>query len=284
MSAPTPRVSVCIPAYRAEATIGAAIASVLAQTIDDWELLVLDDCSPDATLVVARAFSDPRIRVDVQPTNVGAEANWNDVVARARGRYVKLLCSDDLLEPTCLARQADALDAHPSAVLAASPRHIIDARGRIVLRARGLGGLRGLVPGPQAARRLVRSGTNLLGEPSAVLFRRDALDPGGAFDGRHPYLIDVELYLRLLRAGDLVAVPEPLASFRVSPTSWSSALARVQGAQARALFHEEAARADSAVTRLDAALGAARTRILTPLRRAVFALGDARVRYAGSHP
>src|SRR5215211_4839983 len=125
-----PVVSVCIPAYRAEPFIAATIESVLCQTSEDWELIVVDDASPDATYDIASRYAgDRRIRVARNESNLGAVGNWNRVVAEARGRYVKLLCSDDVLYPSCLGLQAAALDAHPSAGLVAAKRDLIDVDG-----------------------------------------------------------------------------------------------------------------------------------------------------------
>src|SRR5262249_46173642 len=121
-----PLVSVCVPAYRAERFIAGTIESVLRQTSGDWELLVVDDASPDRTFeIAARYANDPRVCVDRNATNLGPVDNWNRVVAQARGSYVKLLCSDDLLYAECLAHQAAALDACPSAGMVAGRRDLI---------------------------------------------------------------------------------------------------------------------------------------------------------------
>ena len=86
-----PKVSVCIPTYRGAATLGAAIASVLAQSMADFELVVLDDNSPDNTADVVAGFADGRIRYLRNPANLGPEGNWNRCLTEARGAYVKVL-------------------------------------------------------------------------------------------------------------------------------------------------------------------------------------------------
>ena len=111
-AAPAPTVSVCIPAYNAARFIGEAIGSVLAQTCRDFELVVVDDASADDTVDVVRRFSDPRLRLLRNARNLGLAGNWNRATSEARGRYVKLLCQDDLLRPDCLADQVAVLD-HP---------------------------------------------------------------------------------------------------------------------------------------------------------------------------
>jgi glycosyltransferase involved in cell wall biosynthesis len=95
-----PAISVCIPTYNAALWIAATIESVLAQTRRDFELVILDDCSGDDTLSIVRQYEDPRIRLLVHERNMGAEAAWNRLLAEARGRFMKLLCCDDLIHPT----------------------------------------------------------------------------------------------------------------------------------------------------------------------------------------
>ena len=219
-----PRVSVCIPAYNAERYIGEAVRSVLDQTFADFELIVRDDASTDATRERLAAFADPRLRVSANPVNLGAEGNWNAVVGEARGEFVKILCSDDLLRPDCLRRQVEALDGSAGAPLACCQREIIDAQGR-VLMVRGNRNFEGVIPGREALRRIVRSGTNPIGEPSAVLFRHSALERTGPFDGSLPYVIDIDLWCRMLLHGPVVALPEALCAFRVAAGSWSLRLA-----------------------------------------------------------
>lgn len=235
MSRPT--ISVCIPAFNAAPWIAATIESVLAQTRRDFELLILDDCSTDGTLDIARRYDDPRIRLSTHDRNLGAEAAWNRLLAAARGEFVKLLCSDDLIYPDCLALQAATLEAadHSGIGLACGPRDVIDGRGRVMLRGRGLRRA-GRLDGRDTVRRMVQQGRNLLGEPLAVLFRRDLADRVGGFDATQPYCIDVDMWCRLLAVSDLAVVDEPVGAFRVSRSSWSVRLAGKQAAQDRAFF------------------------------------------------
>jgi glycosyltransferase involved in cell wall biosynthesis len=234
-----PAVSVCVPAYRAERFIGATIESVLAQTFEDWELVIVDDASPDGTWdVIERYTADPRVRAERSTDNSGPVANWNHVVASARGRYVKVLCSDDLLYPTCLERQVAALDRAPRAGLVAARRDLIDADGDVVIAGRGLAGLAGRVAGPDALRRMVEVGTTPLGEPSVVLFRAEALASAGPFRGDYGTLIDVDMYARVLQRWECVALDETLAAFRVRDGSWSARSHREQGRNLRRLLDD----------------------------------------------
>jgi glycosyltransferase involved in cell wall biosynthesis len=229
MSPERPRVSIGVPAYNGKRFIGAAIESVLAQTWADFELYVIDDASTDGTLSVVRRFSDPRLRIISNETNVGQEENWNRALREARGEFIKLLPQDDVLHPDCLRKQVEIFDnpANSSIVLTSCSRNIIDANGRILLR-RTFRNRRGRIPGLRAVRTCVRSGTNLIGEPAAVLMRSDILPRVGLFDAANFYVIDLDLWARILRYGDLFVLPEPLCSFRVASGSASIRVASTQ--------------------------------------------------------
>jgi glycosyltransferase involved in cell wall biosynthesis len=270
---PPPVVSVVIPSYQNASTIGATVRSVLGQSLEDLELVVADHSSTDGTLdALAELAGDPRLRVVTTPAGGGAATNWNRATREGRAPYLKLVCADDLLHPTCLERQVAALEAHPSAGLAAARRTLIDARGDQLLAARGLGGMSGLVPGPLAIRTVARAGTNLLGEPACVLFRAEALARAGEWDDALPYFIDVDLYLRALRHCDLVAMPEVLASFRVSAQQWSARLVGQQASQARSFHTRLRETAPELVSARDARLGAARGSVAALQRRVAYAL------------
>src|SRR2546423_6885320 len=99
-----PLVSVCIPSYNNEEFIAHTVKTVLDQTFSDFELVVVDDCSTDRSVSIVKGFSDPKIRLFQNSRNLGLGQNWNRALSRARGKYVKLLCGDDLLHATCLER------------------------------------------------------------------------------------------------------------------------------------------------------------------------------------
>ena len=267
----TPRVSVVVPAYNSVAFIDATMRSILAQTFTDFELLISDHTSTDGTWEALQRFTaDPRVRLSRLPSGGGAPANWNAVTELATGDFIKLVCGDDLLYPDSLAVQTAALVAHPSATLVASTRDIVDAAGIPVLRDRGLCGLRGEVTGKEAIRRSVRAGTNIFGEPASVMFRRADLGDAGGWDGRFPYLIDHATYCAVLLGGNLVAVPGPLAGFRVSHSQWSVRLMRAQAEHAIAFRRELAATHPGLLGRGDLLVGNARAKMNALARRAVY--------------
>jgi glycosyltransferase involved in cell wall biosynthesis len=229
MNSGRPRVSVGIPAYNGSKFIETAIESVLAQSWDDFELYVIDDSSTDGTADKVRRIQDPRLRLSVNGRNVGQEANWNKVLRQARGEFIKLLPQDDVLDPDCLRRQIQVFDdpENSEVVLTCCARKIIDAKGRLIMK-RSFKKTQGRIKGLRAVRRSIRSGTNLIGEPGAVLMRADLLPKTGLFDASDFYVIDLDLWVRFLLHGDLFIIPEPLCSFRVAPGSASIRVASTQ--------------------------------------------------------
>lgn len=272
----SPRVSIVIPTYNNADYVAATMDSVLAQTYPDVEVVVADHSSTDATPdILARYAGDPRVRLEVTPAGGGAERNWNRVTDLATGEYLKLVCGDDLLHPEILAEQVAALDdAGPDAVMVASRRDLVDARGEVFLRGRGLAGLSGALPGVQALRATVRAGTNIFGEPMCTLLRRQTLVDAGGWDGTNGYYIDAATYARVLVRGTFVALPRSLASFRVSASQWSVALMAQQYRQAVAFHAQARALAPGTISAADERRGNLMARVATLQRRAAYlALG-----------
>lgn len=217
-----PLVSVCIPTYLGAQTLGAAIESVLKQDFTNFELIIVDDCSPDETAAVVGRFSDPRIRYERNGRNLGPLGNWNRCQALATGKYFKLLPHDDLLTPACLAQQVKVLeeDTEERIALVFCARDVIGPDGWVLTR-RGYPSPGGIINGKELTRRCVRAGTNLVGEPGGVLFRRALGTVVGGFDATNSYVIDLDYWFRLLAHGDAYYLPQCLAAFRVSGQQWS---------------------------------------------------------------
>ena len=216
----------------------------------------------------------------VNDTRIGAAANFARAVSLARGPYVKLLCQDDTLYAECLARQVTAMQegAAREVVLVGCKRDIIDESGRVIYGSRGWRTGSGVVDGEAAVRAIVRAGTNLIGEPSATLCRRDVLEAAGGYARDQQYMIDLDAWVRMLGRGRLSYIPEPLCTFRVSRRSWSAHLAREQARQARAELRAIRARHAESVSRADLFLGIARSSVYAWARRAIFAASQLTLR------
>jgi len=217
-----PLVSICIPAYNCASFIGKTIESVLDQSYRNIELVILDDASTDQTKGIVLGYKDKRIRYIRNSQNIGICANWNKALAEAKGCFVKILPDDDLIYPNCIERQVRAFQKSPSEniVLVCCGRDIIDSDGKTIFH-RKFYGTNGVVPGTNGVKKIVRSGTNPLGEPGAILFRKDLLIQTGNFIDTFPYVIDLYLWVKILLFGNLYVVPESLCAFRVHPQSAS---------------------------------------------------------------
>lgn len=120
MSSNRPCVSIGVPVYNGESFLAKALDSILAQTFEDYEVIISDNASTDGTAEIARRFAaeDARIRYYRSPKNLGAAKNFNRVFELSSGRYFRWLAADDVCAPDFLARFVDILENDPSAVLA----------------------------------------------------------------------------------------------------------------------------------------------------------------------
>ena len=129
-----PLVSIGLPVFNGEDYIGEAIASVLAQTLSDFELIIYDNASTDRTSAICHQFAaeDRRIHYSRNARNLGAALNYNLCFERARGTYFKWMAHDDAIEPTFLEETVARLEAVPEAVLCCVNVRQIDAHSRTV--------------------------------------------------------------------------------------------------------------------------------------------------------
>ena len=252
---PRPEVSVCIPVYNGEQFLAETIRSVLDQTYRDFELVVLDNASTDATGRIARSFGDARVRVETNPTTLFQPENWRAAVRLCRAPLIKLLCADDLLHPRCLEYQVGPMLADAGIALVAARRHMIDERSRVLVPNRGLTGLTGVRSGVEVARRVVRSGANPIGEPGGVLFRQEHYDAVGGWNPERRHAMDLDLWMRLLQCGEFLGLPETLAAFRVAQQSLSVDNEAGVYEHQKAIMAELAASQHLQVRPLDATVG-----------------------------
>lgn len=122
----TPTVSVIMAAYNGADLLPATIASLQAQTLTEFEVIIVDDCSTDHTRDVLRAIDDPRFRIIESTINQGPVCARNMAVDHARGRYLAGLDQDDLCRPTRFARQVAYLDAHPDTTVLGTGAAFLD--------------------------------------------------------------------------------------------------------------------------------------------------------------
>lgn len=129
-----PKVSIGLPVYNGQRYLQKALDSLLSQTFNDFELIICDNASIDATPDICREYAarDPRIRYFRNERNIGAAPNYNRAFALARGVYFKWMAHDDILAPTYLERCVAALDANPGVVLCHSKTVFIDENDQVI--------------------------------------------------------------------------------------------------------------------------------------------------------
>ena len=203
-----PTVSVVMPVRNAMPFLDQAIESILAQTFEDFELIVGDDASSDGSTDRLRdwAARDNRIRVMRRDTPSGFAGSSNWVAASARADLIARMDADDISHPERLARQVEAMVAHPRAVLVATVWEGIDEDGRVV-RPPDLAGLFQ----PSAFSRPFAHGT--------VMVRKTAFHASGGYRSVCDSWEDTDLFIRLRRMGEVVILGEPLYRYRYSRAS-----------------------------------------------------------------
>jgi glycosyltransferase involved in cell wall biosynthesis len=229
------KTAVVIPAYNADRFLSQTVASVLAQTVDDWELIIVDDGSVDHTAAVARQFCarDPRIRVIQQP-NVGLSCARNRGLAEASpasGQFI-FLDADDVWECDALAVLRAALCSDSGSVAVSGLSRYIDERGlpfqpgELEVWGRRRSGVVGqrLISWPtgQPTTLGVLAYRNCIGTPGQVLVRRTALEEAGSFDPATSPCEDWDMWLRLCRLGHIGYVDEVLLNKRKHGDNLSS--------------------------------------------------------------
>jgi glycosyltransferase involved in cell wall biosynthesis len=199
-----PIVSVLMTAYNREKFIADAIVSVMMSTFTNFELIIVDDCSNDRTLEIAReyALNDSRIKVYVNEKNLGDYNNRNLAASYARGVYIKYLDADDLIYSYSLQSMVDAMEKFPQAALGISHCIIDD-----------------FLPYPHLFEPYFTMkseffGISILGSgPSAAIIRKSDFWEMGGFSGKR-FLGDQELWLKIGSNRPVVKLPPALVWYR----------------------------------------------------------------------
>lgn len=210
--ASTPKVSVCIPTFNGAGYILGALDSVLPQKYQDFEVVIVDNCSTDQTeaLVAELSSQSEKICFFRNEQNIGLAGNLNKCLEHARGEYIKYLCVDDLLLPDCLEQMVAGLDAHPAVSLVCGGRLSINESGQ-PFGLRRYSSRKEVIPGYKVITRCLFGG-NFIGEPTAVMFRKSNML--ARFRDDLPQLMDMEMWFRLLESGELLNIETPLCAIR----------------------------------------------------------------------
>lgn len=206
-------VSIIIPAYNQAHYLAYAVRSAQAQTLTEWEAIVVDDGSTDNTREVAASFDDVRIRYIYQ-ANQGLSGARNTGVHAAQGDYLALLDSDDELTPEFLQTCVEALTADRALGAVHTATQFIDQSGAVLPHAdaQPLSG--------DAFQQKLRQGGFF--PPVSVVARADCVREAGLFDTTLTSLEDWDVWLRIVQRHPMRGLPQPLVRYRVYPGSMST--------------------------------------------------------------
>jgi glycosyltransferase involved in cell wall biosynthesis len=227
-----PLVSICIPTYNGEKFITEAMDSAIKQTYRPLEIVVSDDVSKDATLEIIKLFqSKTDIPIHIfthQPAGIGA--NWNHCIKKSKGEYIKFLFQDDILESSCIEKMVevavknknigmvyckrdfllDTTDKKNSEwVKLYSHLHLSWKKIFIIDRVANKG------TDLLKDENLFNFPENKIGEPTAVLLKKEVFDKVGYFSEVLKQTLDIEFWYRLMKKYDVVYIDEKLLSFRL---------------------------------------------------------------------
>ena len=208
-----PMFSVVIPTFNRRDLVARAVRSVLSQTVDDFEIVVVDDGSTDDTAAVIRALDDSRIRLVALPHNRGPAAARNAGIAAARGQLVSFLDSDDEYLPTFLERTRAALASTDSSIgfswAGTQKTWTSNADGLFREMTRRLV-WNPIFSSRHDAWRYCLSHDAMWGTNNGVTIKASALAKSGTFDEAMLACEDADLLIRLMRHFDFVVIPECL--------------------------------------------------------------------------
>lgn len=224
-----PLVSICIPTYNGEKYIEEAVWSALNQTYKNIEIIISDDLSIDNTLGILNKIKDstkiPFFIHHHQPIGIGA--NWNNCVRKANGEYIKFLLQDDLLFPECIEAMMDVALMNKKIGLVFSKRNFIYLEkndffdewiknyGSLHIYWKNLKLINSGKKLLRSCQNLTSSPLNKVGEPSAVLLKKECFNKVGFFNENLVQILDYEFWYRVFKYYKIGFIDEEFASFRL---------------------------------------------------------------------
>jgi glycosyltransferase involved in cell wall biosynthesis len=232
-----PLVSVVTPAYNEENYLSQCVESVLGQSYTHWDYLIVDNCSTDRTLAIARKYAagDSRIRVISNNTLIPAAANFNSALRQisSESKYCKIVFADDWILPECLERMVALMEEHPSVGIVGA----YGLQGQVVLW-QGLPYPSNIVSGGEICRQRLLGGPYVFGSATSLLYRADLVrrhDP--FYNESNVHAADSETCFELLKGCDFGFVHQILTFSREREGSLLQA-SRELNSSAADIMHE----------------------------------------------
>jgi predicted O-linked N-acetylglucosamine transferase (SPINDLY family)/GT2 family glycosyltransferase len=226
-----PLVSVCIPTYNGEQFLEETLNTVLSQTYHNLEIIISDDNSSDRTIAIAESFREKltcKFSI-LEHGQYGLSQNWNFCIAQAKGKYIKFLFQDDLLEPDAISKMVELAEQDEEVGLVFSPRRLfiseddtyydptfLDGHGAKDIH-KGWSKLKPIQLGRDLLedRHLFNYSINKIGEPTTVLIKKEMFDKVGLFNSDLCQLVDLEMWLRIVSQCKVGFVNKYLSHFRL---------------------------------------------------------------------
>ena len=221
-----PTVSFVVPCYNLAHLLPECVNSILLQTYTDFEVLIMDDCSPDNTAGIVRSFEDSRIRYIRNAQNLGHLANYNKGIKQSRGRYVWLISADDRLRrPYVLERYVRLMDHHPRVGYVCCPGIALqDGVETSLIDWSYYGSGDKIYNGRDFIAISLDKGCGLLAP--AVMVRKDCYEGISDFPLDMPHQGDVYLWFRWALEYDVAYMGEPMVNYRLHEMNIGKDLAR----------------------------------------------------------
>lgn len=220
---PSPKVTFVVPCYKLAHLLAECVSSILQQTYDNLEVLIMDDCSPDNTPEVARSFGDPRVKHIRNDPNLKHLRNYNKGIGLATGDYIWLISADDRLrQPYVVQRYVEAMENNPRVGFAFCPgMGLRDGRETELVEWARLDYPDGILPGRTFLHRLLES--NCVLAPAGMV-RRECYEKLGAFPLDLPFAGDWYLWCLFALHYDAAYFSEPMVNYREHAESMTDSL------------------------------------------------------------
>ncbi len=198
-----PKISVILPAYNVACYVGDAIRSILNQSYNDFELIIIDDCSTDSTVSVIQSFNDDRIKLIKKVKNTGYTNSLNYGISIAQGEYIARMDGDDVSMSNRFEEQVKILDNYKDIAVCGSFAKILGSE--VIMKV------------PKDHHTIVSKMIlkNQIIHPVVMIRKKVLLDNSLSYDSKFEPAEDYELWSRILNFGNLHNIQKPLLQYRV---------------------------------------------------------------------
>ncbi|TAL63582.1 MAG: glycosyltransferase [Legionella sp.] len=224
-----PLVCICIPTYNAQSTIKETLASIVSQTYKNIIIKIVDNCSTDETLDIARTFNDPRIELYENEVNIGGEGNFNRCIQLACGDYTAIYHADDVYDPEIIQRQVEFFKINPNVGAVLTEAQLIDEHSKKIKYSKlpeSFKTKNNIYNFSQLFKGILKY-SNFLFCPSAMVKTDVYKNDIKTFRGElFKTSADLDVWLRIAQDYTIGIIPLPLINYRISSNQWSSKLRR----------------------------------------------------------